>query len=907
MGFIKGFFKKDFAEKLLKDAGCDLRKIKKLLSSAGYGFVLDHIRNLGQQVTCKKSPVEIVTPAGTFQIPLIIRSEEGYTAFLPPLKSKDEEAIQEILILIGFIKKSIYFDIKIVIAEKAKQSSILQFFTSRLPLAGFFLLLFVDFQIVKQGKDPGLIFIENFYKAFQVNLECDSKSLKLLDEHLSINRRLTCREVLICEPVSVMKEILHNYLVKVFQSSLHASQVESGKVKTGKTYFSFKFMIIVMDFEGKIEHDLRHSGKFSFYLFFEDAKVMSEDPRALPHKENLPFLEWKIITEQIRYLARPLPLKEALEVIMDYRHSEIQEIGPQVGDGWIDLYFCQHCDVIEPRYHRFQDLRFHSLKEMKLFMLSQISYGRSGGGSGEICTKCGREYPWNHLVFSKFQHYFSDLKMDLQLHYDRLPTGHHFYLWQAMNENKIRRRLSTDFTDQDFFAYFHRHASVAIVYNKLLEKTLKTRKAEKEEIEDGYHIFTIPPVEDDNPNMRTALKELISPLKKSGRNYQTYNLNVPGKKGKIRVKDGFSKWAPDFRKHLIVEGYQLLAFIDVDLIIQKFEEKLIDPGIIFHLEDETCYMDKGKYRFYFDFYEKIREMADTAQYLSDFVESHIGGFIKKFDRVGSLHSWIIDNYGKKLEFEFDREKGLLSITNPENQIKTPFNLYDSIDRIEPGNPLLTEIFEHSVLKGLPHPNLCSCGSPSNMIIRLVSKEKLNEIKQSLPEGEEPVTMNYGKKYYIFKSGCLKHSTYLTVKQMQEMELTNQLILKQVMEDVNNDEFRIDIYMTEYKNKEYIGITGKDAATLGADGGRVKQVLSLCYPSHLEDRVTVYTDLMDALILTESDSSGNEITEFARIFYKKKKEALKNPLPIHLFLELALPQIGVGKIIINNFEEDFRTF
>jgi len=30
MGFLKDFFKKDSAEKLLADAGCDLRKIKKL-------------------------------------------------------------------------------------------------------------------------------------------------------------------------------------------------------------------------------------------------------------------------------------------------------------------------------------------------------------------------------------------------------------------------------------------------------------------------------------------------------------------------------------------------------------------------------------------------------------------------------------------------------------------------------------------------------------------------------------------------------------------------------------------------------------------------------------------------------------------------------------------------------------
>lgn len=906
MGFLKGFFKKDFAEKLLKDAGCDLRKIKKLLSSVGYEFVLDYIKNREQQITCEKSPVEIITPIGTFQIPLIIRSEEGYTAFLPPVKSEDESAIKEIFILIGFIKKSLFFNSKIVIAEEAEQLPVLQFFTSRLPLAGFFLTLFVDYHIAKQGKDPVLIFIENFYEAFRVKLDYNSESLKLLDEYLSINRRLTSREVLTSDPISITKEILHKYLVRVFQSSLHVSQVESGKIKTGKTYFSFRFMIMVIDFEGKIEYDLKHSGKFSFYMFFEDTKVMSEDPRELPRKENLPFLEWKIITEQIRYLTRPLPLKEALEVITDYRHREIQEIGPQVGDGWIDLYFCKHCNIIEPHYRRYRGLRFHSLKEMKRFMLNQITYGRSGGGSGETCTKCGREYPWNHLVFSKFQHYFSDLKIDLQLNYDRLPTGHHFYLWQAMNENKVIRRLGTDFTDQDFFMHFRRHVSAAIAYNKLLEKTLRTRKAEKDEIEDGYHVFAIPPVEDDNPYIHMALKELINPLKRSERNYQTYNLNVSGEKGKIRVKDGFLKWAPDFRKHLLVEGYQLLAFVDVDLIIRRFEEKLIDLGIIFHLEDETCYLDNGKYRFYFDLNEKIWEMTHIAQYLSDFVESHIGGFIKKFDKVGSLHNWIIDNYGEELEFEFYRQNGLLMITNPENQVKTPFNLYEFSDGIEPGNPLLTEIIEQSVIDGLPHPNLCYCGSPSNMLIRLISGEKLDEIKQSLPEGEEPVIINYGEKYYVFKSGCPRHSTYLTIKQAQDMELTNQLILKQVMEDVHNDEFRIDIYMTEYKNKEYIGITGKDAVTLGADGSRVKQVLSLCYLSYLEDQVTVYTDFMDALIITESDSPGNEISEFAQILYKKKKEALKNSLPIHLFLILNLPQVGVGKII-NNFEEDFSTF
>lgn len=644
MGFLEGIFKKKRTiEKHLKESGSDVKKIRKLLSGKDFHAVADYIEQIRDEVRYLKSPYEILTPIGIFEIPLIIETKEGYTAFLPSLKKIDRQAVREYIALIGFLKKTHYFNSNVIIAGMDKLPPVLEFYTSGLPLAGLLLSMFVDATVTKKDRDPVSVMVENFQDAFHVKLGFDGESLKLLDKFLSPHRKVSSHEVLHSGPVIVAVNIFHSYIDRVFQKEISMVTVESGKVRTGVTHILKEYLVLAADFKGKFLHDLKKRGEFSFFDFFEDINLAISNPYNIPRQENMPFIEWKILTDQLKNITRPMNLKNALESIKKEREEQLQKFGPLWGNGWCDLFYCPDCQIIHHKFTRQSDLFFQSLPEMKECLLNRLAYKR-GKETGESCPECGKTYSRNNLIYSQLQYYLTDCRADLQLNFDRLPAGNYFYMWQALKEESLLVKYGTDFGDREFKNQFGRDFSLIPYYYEIFERCLKTRKAETVEVSDGYHLFAVPPVGEDNPFVRNALEELTAPLKKSKRNYMTFCLNLPKNGFKVTLKDCFIKWAPDYIDLLTDRKYQLIVIIDLDKISAEFERRMIERGIVFHLDKNKCYMDDGKYRLPFDFMGKVWEMAQTAKYISEFVETYAREYITRFQRLGNLFRWMNEQY-----------------------------------------------------------------------------------------------------------------------------------------------------------------------------------------------------------------------------------------------------------------------
>lgn len=899
MGFLEEIFKKRAIEKHLEKSGSDVKKIKKLLSGKDFHYVADYVEQMKEEVRYLKSPYEILTPIGIFEIPLIIETKEGYTAFLPSLNKIDRQAIKEYLVLIGFLKKTHYFNSNVIIAGKEKLPPVLEFYTSRLPFVGLLLSMFVDATVARKDRDPVLVMVENFQDAFHVKLSFDSESLKLLDEHLSPHRRVSLHEILNSPPLVTAINIFHSYMEKIFQKEMTVAAVESGKIKTGATHLLRDFFVLAVDFKGKFYYDLKKKGEFSFYDFFEDTKSTINNPHNIPRRENMPFLEWKILTDQLKNITRPMNLKNALDLIKGERVEQLQKYGPLWGNGWCDLFFCPECHIIHHRFTRQPEQSFQSLTEMKECMLNRLTYKR-GKETGESCPGCEKAFSWDNVIYSQLQYYLTDCRADLQLNFDRLPLGHYFYMWQALKDEDILNKYGTDFDNKDFHNQFGRNFSLTILYNNLLEKCLKTRKAETIEVTDGYHLFAVPPVGEDNPFARNALEELTAPLKKSKRNYMTFCLNLPKNGLTITLKDSYIKWAPDFVDQLTHRKYQLVAIVDLDKISGEFEKKMIERGIVFHLDKRSCYMDDGKYRLPFDFQEKIWEMIQSARYISEFVETYSEEYITKFQRLGNLYRWMNDRYRDKLKLEIDRMTGIVTMINIETGNTAFINLYEFVDRWEIHESQLQEIIETTAIMGEKHSRICECGEPANLIIRLISPAKLEEIKASMPD-EEPVVMGHEEKYYVFRLGCPAHSSYLTRSEAEKLILDDASILNRVLENIQYDSFEADLVVSEFMGKEIVGVIGEDAATLGTDAKRVQAVLSQCYQSSLTEKVTIFSNCMEILLIADQDISSNILTEFAGKLTEKLSSRFEKIYRLNQCHHISIPPEGAGKIKMLSYE------
>ena len=899
MGFLEEIFKKRTVEKLLEKSGSNVKKIKKLLPGKDFHFFLDYVENLDSEVHYLKSPYEILTPIGIFEIPVIIETKNGYVAFLPSIKKMDPRAVREYLVLIGFLKKTHYFNSQIIIINVDYLPPVLQFYTKRSKFTGLLLALYVDSTIARKDKDPLLIMVENFQDAFHVTLDFTSESLKMLDEYLSPGSRSVFHEVLTSKPLLGAVNIFHSYLEKIFQKELTAGIVESGKLKTGTTHLLQDFFVLSVDFKGKFLSDLRDKGKFSFYSLFEDAKQVLNNPGIIPRRENMPFLEWKIRTDQLKNIVRPIAFKNILKDIAKGRVEQLKKYGPLWSNGWCDLYFCPVCHKMNFKFSKKARMLFQDLDEIKSYMLNRITYIR-GQESDMMCSECSYDLNTENLIYSQFQHFLPDLNADLQLNFDRLPKGHYFYMWQSLDLHQVLSRYGTDFSNGDFQANFGRHISAAELYDKLMDKCVKTRKAETMELEDGYHIFAVPPLEEDNLFIRNALSELTEPLKKSKRNYFTYNLNFPKDGRKIRLQNCFIKWAPAYQNHLTGLGYQLIAIVDMDKIAKEFEKRLIDRGIIFHLDKQTCYMDDGKYRLSFDFYGSVWEMIQEARYLTEFAALNTGIYITKFQRIANLYRWMNERFLEKMKFDIDRMTGVVSIVNKETGKKGLINIYEFIDRLEIHESQLEEIITSIALKGEHHSRICECGSPANLFIRLISKEKLEEIKVVLGN-EEPISMSQGDKCYVFKLGCPNHNSYLTRSYAKQLGMDDQAVLNRVLENIHYDSFDVDLVIADYKGKEFIGVIGEDVATLATDARRIKALLALCYQYQFNGKVAVYSDSMETLVISDCDTSGRVAAEFSSILKEKVAGKFEKTYPVNQFHQITLPPEGEGKINVLSLE------
>lgn len=899
MGFLEEIFKKRAIEKHLEKSGSNVKKIKKLLSGKDFHYVADYVEQLKDEVRYLKSPYEILTPIGIFEIPLIIEAKEGYTAFLPSLNKLDRQAIREYIVLIGFLKKTHYFNSNIVIAGKDRLPAVLEFYTSRLPFVGLLLSMFVDTTVTKKDRDPLLVMVENFQDAFHVKLSFDGESLKLLDKHLSPHRRISLHEILYSGPVTAAVDIFHAYMEMIFQKEMTVATVESGKLRTGSTHLLRDYFVLAVDFKGKFYHDLKIKGEFSFHDFFEDTKLTINDPHNIPQRENMPFLEWKILTDQLKNITRPLNLKNALDEIREERAEQLEKYGPLWGNGWCDLFYCPHCHILQHKFTRQPELFFQSLYEIKECMLNRLTYKR-GKETGESCPDCGKAFSWNNVIYSQLQYYLTDCRADLQLNFDRLPTGHYFYMWQALKQESILNKFGTDFDNKDFHNQFGREFSLVPFYSNILEKCLKTRKAETVEVTDGYHLFAVPTVGEDNYFIRNALEELTAPLKKSKRNYMTFCLNLPKNGFTVTLKDSFIKWAPDFIELLTERKYQLIAIVDMDKISGEFERKMIERGIVFHLDKKSCYMDDGKYRISFNFIEKVWGMVQTARYISEFVETYAEEYIIKFQRLGNLFRWMNDLYREKMKIEIDRLTGIVTMINNETGNNALINIYDIIDRWEINEPQLREIIETTAIMEEKHSRLCECGKPANLTIRLISKEKLEEIKSALGD-EEPVVMGHEEKCYIFRLGCPDHSSCLTRSEADRLLLDDSSILNRVLENIQYDSFNVDLIVSEFKGKEIVGVIGEDAATLGTDAKRVQAVLSQCYQSTLTEKVTIFSNCMEMLLIADKDVPANILAEFAGKLNEKLSSRFEKTYRINEYHHISIPPEAAGKINVLSYE------
>ncbi|MCE1245359.1 MAG: hypothetical protein LWY06_01810 [Firmicutes bacterium] len=899
MPLFRDFFKKPGkVEEILAGNGCDLKRIKKVLSPENYSYIISYLEKL-QDFRCVKSPVQIVSPVGVFEIPLIVESSEGFIVFFPAEKDYNEDAINQTLLLIGLVKRSFYFDSKIVITTDKPIPPVLRFFCEKNPLAAFVMVLYVNSTVVKKEKDPNVILLEDFQDAFRVKLDFKSDSLIELDKKLKYTKGIAIREVLESEPLNVALDIIHGFIEQIFRNALQAAVVESGKIKNGRTHLLLKVFVLELDFKGKALFDLKKAGHFNFYGFFEDTVAMAEDPKKLPRTENMPFIEWRVMPDQIRHIARPVQMITTLEEMDRLRQRTLDKFGNTVFCGWNDLFYCRKCNNVEMRRKYYRNKMFNTIEEMKGFLLEHIIYRRILGDDEGMCIKCGDSLNWENLVYSQVQNYLPDKKADLQLSFDRLGSGQFFYMWQMNKQDQGIRRLGVDFANKEFFANFARFMSIAAIFETLLRKCFRTNKAEIKTIEEGCHALVIPPSDENNPYVFAAFRELMKPLEETGRKFRTYVLNVD--KGKKLIhKDGFNKWAAEFRKPLTYEGYQLIMLLDIDDLKVQLEKTLINHGIIFHSEGLSGFMDDGKYRLPFNYEYEAWKMVQTVRYPSEFLAYTVADFMGRFSRISDLHTWLANNFENEAHLFIDRDTGIITITPADGRAPVRINIYEFAERYMAGGPEITEIAKTVITNGKPSPGICACGDPTSFFIRLISQKKLDEVAAS-GNGAKPYVLNQGDKNYVFLWGCKKHLRYLTEEDLNSFEMTRQMLLSQVLEDMKHDCFELEICIEQYNNREYISIVGKDAASAGSEAHLVKAILNQCYSTLITEQALVISDCQDGLLIAYADAPADDLVEIGKRLRQRVKQKFEVLYPVSLVHKITLPSEGWGNIEISGFE------
>lgn len=900
MNFLKNIFGGRPGEEFIKDKS-DLRRVKMLLSRSEYNFVINSIEKLMPDIEPVKCPSELVTPPGTFKIPLVIKKGTCYIVFLPGIRKFDQQAYRDLITTTGFIRKSLFFNSAFIIGENQDLPPSLSFYCSNDPIACFSSTLYVDIKFARKKMDPRDLLVDDFREGFKQSLRIGSDSLKLIDRYLKSRSKHISREILETEPLEILIEVLTDFLERIFVKELGATKLTSKQVKTGVRFLTFKTISLSVDFEGKLVDDLKKRGCFSLYDFFRQVKKMVENPWDLPMKDNLPFLEWRLSTEQIQHVTRSIPLIKMLKEINHKRLEDIEKYGPAVSNSWVDVYFCKHCKKLDPKFKTMEQLRFHTLKEMKSFMIHQLARTRTAATS-EKCATCGRELEWHKLLFSQLQHYISDLELDLQLSYEAMPTGHFYYLWQTLNRDGVTTRLGIHLTDEGFKRHLKRYFSAAIPFVKLLKKSLRTRKSENEKLQEGYHVFALAPIEGDNPYIHDALEELLAPLKLSRHNYQSFNLTHPDKTEYNFYRDTFIKWASDFYKLFTREGYQLVSIVDVEQMKTRLIREFESMGIVTDRAGDTWHFSNGRYTLRDNIVKKIHRMIYTAQYASEFIATTVGTFVNRFEHIRDLHEQLQVKFGEQLDMELERKTGVMTLLDRETGIKAKFHLYNFATRYKSTEySTIYDIIHNIVFTGRSDYRICKCGNPTDIFIRLSCPEKLARIQKELPAGEL-YRLEDSNLIYVFTINCPKHSRHITNNMIEEMGLTVQSLLGKVKEDISRDSFEIELYLVRYKNREYIAVIGEDAVTLGSESNRTRQLLSLCYHTTLSEKITLYSGDLDQLFMGEYEVSRKEMEEFAEKFTMQVKGDTPFTCPVDFFHRLYLPAEGHGIINVSHYQE-----
>jgi len=902
MKILENFLKKHPAEKILKDYGYKLGKIKKFLSAREYKYVLDFVEKLGNDISYVESPSELITPVGTFNLPLIVLKEGVYYVFLPSIGEFDEEAIDEIIVLSGFVKKNINIRSEIIISDTERQNlpTIVDFYTSSNPLTSFLTILYVDSKIARKGKDPVVLMKETFYKIFKKKLDAGIQALDLIDKYFTLKGRCFSSEIINSKPFIIATDILYTFIEQVFANELKATIVEQGKLSTGKSYLLFKTELLIIDIKGKILYDVRNKGHLSIVNLMEEVSKLVANPGITPPEDCFPFLEWQVFTEEVRQLQRPQKLVKVLEQIAQWRLDLIENYEAYSFDGWVRIYRCSHCGTYDPRLHKFHAPLFQTVIDMKDFLIQRITNDLNSEVLSDYCASCGKMLTPEEIIYTQLQRYLPDVKLDLQISQERLPRGNIFYLWQSMDKNKKIKGLGTEFTDRNFHFAFGRHVSTAPLFINLLEQSIITKKAEMEKIDDDFILLVMPPFGIDNPYAREALSELMAPLKKVGKKYKSYVINRPEITRKSLFKYGYLKWSLNFREKLSSGKYKMVVMLDVESLYLKFCSMLTGYGLIPELEGEVCRIDDGRYQICFNLSYKIQEMINMSAYPAEFFERFAGEIIRTMENIGRLNNYITETFKEDLEISFERRTGCLRLVNRTNKKETMFNLYGFAKRNDISAHTAGDIIIRSALKCKAHPLLCKCGNPACTFIRLASVEMSNKIKTGFYK-DKPLSLAEKNLLFYFIHGCKEHKTILTEKEAHKMGITEQMLLGKVLCDLDFDLFEVNIFSTSFLGREYILVTGNSAATLGTFGGWIKQIISLCYYSFIPNKVAVYSNNSNSLIITDHSASIEEIKSFTYAQRERIQKELTDAGRVELYNVINLPGIGSGNINVLTYE------
>jgi hypothetical protein len=332
----------------------------------------------------------------------------------------------------------------------------------------------------------------------------------------------------------------------------------------------------------------------------------------------------------------------------------------------------------------------------------------------------------------------------------------------------------------------------------------------------------------------------------------------------------------------------------------NLEKTLINHGIIYHSDGGSGFMDDGKYRLPYDYEQEVWKMVQTARYPSEFLSYTIAEFLGRFGRIADMHTWFSNNFENEAHLFIDRDTGILSITPNNGGQKIPVNLYEFAERYVAGGHEITEMAKSLITEGKPSSRICECGNPTSIFLRLISQKKLDEISNGA-NGNAPAVISQGEKNYVFLWGCKKHIRYITEEDLTRFEMTRQMLLSQVMEDMRHDSFNVEIYIEQYNNREYISVIGKDAASAGSEAHLVKAILNQCYSSLITEQALVISDCSDGLLIAYGDAPNEDLIEVGKNMRQRVKQKFDVLYPVSLLHRITLPSEGWGNIEVQKFE------